>query len=36
MEYKQKIIEIIEKMDDARFLQQLYTIIICHMKRAGN
>ncbi len=37
MEYKEKIIEMIENIEDIRFLRQIYTIVIRHIrKKAGS
>jgi hypothetical protein len=36
MDYKKLIIDMIQKINDEKFLRQIYTIIIRHIKRAGN
>lgn len=33
LEYKEKIIEMIENIEDIRFLRQIYTIIIKYIKK---
>lgn len=33
MEYKEKIVEMIENIEDIRFLRQIYTIIIKYIKK---
>lgn len=33
LEYKEKIIEMIENIEDIRFLRQIYTIVIRHIKK---
>lgn len=32
--YKEKIIEMVEKINDEKFLKQIYTIIVRHIRRA--
>ena len=34
-EYKKLIIEMVEKINDEKFLKQIYTIIIRHTRKAG-
>lgn len=34
-EYKKLIIQMIEKINDEKFLKQIYTIIIRHTRKAG-
>lgn len=36
MNYKEKIIEMVHIINDEKFLRQLYTIIIRHIRRTGN
>lgn len=33
MNYKKEIIRILEKIEDEKFLRQLYTIVVKHIKR---
>lgn len=35
-EYRCLIIEMISKIENERFLQQIYTIVLKHMRKAGN
>ena len=35
-EYKSLIIDMINKIDNEKFLQQIYTIVLKHVRRAGN
>ena len=35
-EYRYLIIEMISKIENERFLQQIYTIVLKHMRKAGN
>jgi hypothetical protein len=35
MDYKKIIIDLLERVEDERFLQQLYTIVIRHIRRNG-
>lgn len=34
-EYKTLIIDMIKKIEDERFLQQVYTIVLKYVRRAG-
>lgn len=34
--YKKKIIEMVKKMEDTSFLNQIWTIITIHMEKGGN
>lgn len=34
--YKQKIIEMVEKIEDTSFLNKIWTIITIHMEKGGN
>lgn len=34
--YKDKIIEMVEKIEDTSFLNQIWTIITIHMEKGGN
>jgi hypothetical protein len=36
MNYKELIVELLDKIEDEKFLRQIYTIIIRRIKRAGN
>ena len=35
-EYKSLIIDMINKIDNEKFLQQIYTIVLKHVRRTGN
>ena len=34
--YKELIIKMVQESDDEKFLKKVYTIIICHIRRAGH
>ena len=36
MDYKKEIIRMVERIENEKFLKQLYTIILNHMRRTGN